>query len=121
MAPLEETQHMADVAKLDKDGVFEEAFYTDPERLMKVVSCLAVIGGHLRIQTEDIGLIQYQSFAGGQEVSYMDAVDSKTATTVVRSGCFFRQPRMMTASSSAPDFLLEKADETYLFLWKSMA
>ena len=42
---------------------------------MKVVSCLAVIGGHLRIQTEDIGLIQYQSFAGGQEVSYMDAVD----------------------------------------------
>ena len=38
MAPLEETQHMADVAKLDKDGVFEEAFYTDPERLMKVVS-----------------------------------------------------------------------------------
>ena len=75
MAPLEETPHMADVAKLDKDGVFEEAFYTDPERLMKVVSCLAVIGGHLRIQTEDIGLIQYQSFAGGQEVSYMDAVD----------------------------------------------
>lgn len=75
MAPLEETQHMADVAKLDKDGVFEEAFYTDPERLMKVVSCLAVIGGHLRIQTEDIGLIRHQGFTGGEEVCYMDAVN----------------------------------------------
>ena len=89
MAPLEETQHMADVAKLDKDGVFEEAFYTDPERLMKVVSCLAVIGGHLRIQTEDIGLIQYQSFAGGREVSYMDAVDGG-AVVYGHNGCQVR-------------------------------